>query len=110
MAPPASNCFEHECCRSNFPASAEIEEDPIKGNVTAIPYRKTTKMWSRFFPKTLYNGRARIEQAIGKLIRFTRVVLHCEMTAKHYASFVVPACAFIWTLLLTRPYCVVERF
>jgi transposase len=41
-----------------------------------------------FVPKVLYNGRARIEQAIGKLKRFKRIALRCEKTARNYDSFV----------------------
>jgi hypothetical protein len=31
-----------------------------------------------FFPKVLYKGRARIEQAVGKVKRFKRIALRCE--------------------------------
>jgi Transposase DDE domain len=48
-----------------------------------------------FFPKVLYKGRARIEQAVGKLKRFKRIALRCEKTARNYGSFVALACAFI---------------
>ena len=48
-----------------------------------------------FFAKTLYKGRARIEQAFGKLKRFKRVAMWCEKTALHYASFVALACSLI---------------
>lgn len=41
-----------------------------------------------FFPKALYKARARIEQAIGKLKRFTRIALRCEKTAQNCGSFV----------------------
>jgi transposase len=41
-----------------------------------------------FFPKGLYKGRARIEQAVGKLKRFKRIALRCEKTARNYGSFV----------------------
>ncbi|MGE3918654.1 MAG: transposase [Hyphomicrobiaceae bacterium] len=48
-----------------------------------------------FFPKALYRGRARIEQAVGKLKRFKRIALHCEKTTRNYASFVAIACSMI---------------
>jgi hypothetical protein len=35
-----------------------------------IPHRSNTKNKPNFYPKRLYRGRARIEQAIGKLKRF----------------------------------------
>jgi len=50
---------------------------------------------TRLFPKTLYKGRARIEQAMGKLKRFKRVALRCEKTAESYAAFVAFACTMI---------------
>ena len=48
-----------------------------------------------FFPKALYRGRARIEQAIGKLKRFKRIALRCEKTAANYAAPVAFACGLI---------------
>ncbi len=48
-----------------------------------------------FFPKALYKARARIEQAVGKLKRFKRIVLRCEKTAQNYGSFVALALGFI---------------
>jgi transposase len=43
----------------------------------------------------LYQARARIEQAVGKLKRFKRIALRCEKTAQNYASFVALALGFI---------------
>lgn len=40
-----------------------------------------------FFAKTLYKGRARIEQAVGKLKRFKRIALRCEKTKRTFASY-----------------------
>jgi hypothetical protein len=48
-----------------------------------------------FFPKILSNGRARIEQAVGKLKRFKRIALRCEKTARNYGSFIALALGFI---------------
>lgn len=42
-----------------------------------------------------YLGRARIEQAIGKLKRFKRIALRCEKTRRNFSSFVALAAAFI---------------
>jgi transposase len=61
----------------------------------AIPYRKNTVEKPAFFPKVLYKGRARIEQAVGKVKRFKRIALRCEKTARNFASLVALACAFI---------------
>ena len=61
----------------------------------AIPYRSNTKAIPTFFPKVLYKGRARIEQAVGKLKQFKRVALRCEKTARNYGSFVALALGFI---------------
>ncbi|WP_442916063.1 transposase [Lichenihabitans sp. Uapishka_5] len=43
----------------------------------------------------MYKGRARIEQAFGKLKRFKRVALRCEKTAKSFSSIVSLALGFI---------------
>jgi transposase len=66
-----------------------------RGICPAIPYRKNTVAKPAFFPKILYKGRARIEQAVGKVKRFKRIALRCEKTARNFASFVALACAFI---------------
>ena len=60
-----------------------------------IPYRDNTKQKPAFFARKLYAGRARIEQANGKLKRFKRVALRCEKTAQNFAAFVSLACTFI---------------
>ena len=64
-----------------------------RGICPAIPYRSNTKDIPVFFPKVLYKGRARIEQAVGK--RFKRIALRCEKTAQNYGSFVALALGFI---------------
>jgi transposase len=68
-----------------------------RGICPVIPYRVTTKGKPNFFPKTLYRGRARIEQTVGKLKRFKRVVLRCEKTARNFGSIVALALGFILT-------------
>ena len=65
-----------------------------RGICPVIPYRDGTAR-PAFFPRTLYKGRARVEQAIGKLKRFKRIALRCEKTAQNFAAFVSLACAFI---------------
>ena len=53
-----------------------------RGICPVIPYRSNAKDRPAFFPKALYRGRARIEQAIGKLKRFKRLALGREKTAE----------------------------
>lgn len=66
-----------------------------RGVCPVIPYRKNTKNVPPFFAAKLYAGRARIEQAFGKLKRFKRVAFRCEKTEQNYSSFVSFACAMI---------------
>jgi transposase len=66
-----------------------------RGIIPVIPHRSNTKNKPRFFPKRLYRGRARIEQAIGKLKRFKRIAMRCEKTAESFAAFVAFACGLI---------------
>ena len=60
-----------------------------------IPQRSNAQERQKFFPKTLYKGRARIEQAMGKLKRFKRVALRCEKTAESFSAIVAFACTLI---------------
>ncbi|MGI9438001.1 MAG: transposase [Geminicoccaceae bacterium] len=60
-----------------------------------IPYRACNKKIPKTFGKRLHRGRARVEQAIGKLKRFKRIVLRCEKTRRSFGSFVAIAVAFI---------------
>ncbi|MGI9487690.1 MAG: transposase [Geminicoccaceae bacterium] len=57
--------------------------------------QSTTKNIPKIFGKALYRGRARIEQAIGKLKRFKRIALRCEKTKQNFGSFAAIATAFI---------------
>ena len=66
-----------------------------RGICPVIPYRSNVANKPKFFPRVLYKGRARIEQAVGKLKRFKRIALRCEKTAGNYASLVAFACALI---------------
>lgn len=66
-----------------------------RGIVPVIPHRVNAKNRPAFFPRTLYKGRARIEQAMGKLKRFKRIALRCEKTAESYAALVAFACTMI---------------
>lgn len=66
-----------------------------RGTCPVIPYMSNARAPPRFFPKTLYRGRARIEQTVGKFKRFKRIALRCEKTARNFAAFVALALAFI---------------
>ena len=66
-----------------------------RGICPVIPYRSTTSGAPKFFPRTLYKGRARIEQTMGKLKRFKRIALRCEKTARNYRSIVAFAAGLI---------------
>jgi transposase len=87
--PPAALGDKGYDSKSNREAARE------RGICPAIPYRSNTKDIPTFFPKLLYKGRARIEQAVGKLKRFKRIALRCEKTAQNYGSFVALALGFI---------------
>ena len=63
--------------------------------VPVIPVRKITAHSPKYFLRILYKGRARIEQAVGKLKRFKRIALRCEKTAANFQSFVSFACGLI---------------
>jgi len=56
-----------------------------RGAVPVIPYRTNTKHIPKVFAKALYRGRARIEQAVGKLKRFKRIALRCEKIRRNFA-------------------------
>jgi transposase len=62
-----------------------------RGSFPVIPHKDNQKQKPAFFAKTLYKGRARIEQAVGKLKRFKRIALRCEKTMRNFASFVALA-------------------
>jgi len=66
-----------------------------RGIAPVIPHKSNAKEKPKFFPKALYRGRARVEQAVGKLKRFKRIALRCEKTKTNFLSFVALAAAFI---------------
>jgi len=78
-----------------YDARANRDAARKRGICPAIPYRSNAKDRPGFFPKILYKGRARIEQAVGKLKRFKRIALRCEKTAENYAALVAFACGLI---------------
>ena len=78
-----------------YDSAANRQTARQRGAVPVIPYRRNTKVIPKVFAKALYQGRARIEQAVGKLKRFKRFALRCEKTARNCRSFVALAAAFI---------------
>ena len=78
-----------------YDAQANRAAARARGTLPVIPYRSNVKNQPKFFPKTLYKLRARIEQMIGKAKRFKRLALRCEKTATNYASIVALVCVFI---------------
>ena len=66
-----------------------------RGAIPVIPHKANEKEKPAFFANMLYKGRARIEQAVGKIKRFKRVALRCEKTRRNFASFVALAAGFI---------------
>jgi transposase len=63
--------------------------------IPVIPHKANEKDKPGFFAKALYRGRARIEQAVGKLKRFKRVALRCEKTKRNFTAIVALAAAFL---------------
>lgn len=66
-----------------------------RGAIPVIPHKINEKEKPERFAKAIYKGRARIEQAVGKLKRFKRIALRCEKTKRNFASFVAIAASFI---------------
>jgi transposase len=66
-----------------------------RGAIPVIPPKANEKDKPAFFARALYKGRARIEQAVGKLKRFKRIALRCEKTKQNFASLVALAAGFV---------------
>jgi len=81
-----------------YESKANREAARSRSICPVIPFKTTAKSPPAFFPRALYRGRARIEQAVGKLKRFKRVALRCEKTAQNYGSLV----AFSLTMILVK--------
>lgn len=65
------------------------------GAIPVIPQKTNAATPAQHFARALYRGRARIEQAVGKLKRFKRIALRCEKTKVNFASFTALAIGFI---------------
>lgn len=78
-----------------YDSAANRQAARVRGAMPVIPLRRTARTIPRRFAKALYRGRARIEQAVGKLKRFKRIALRCEKTRRNFGSLVALAAAFI---------------
>jgi transposase len=66
-----------------------------RGITPVIPRKVDLKERGRFFPKTLYKLRVRIEQTMGKLKRFKRIALRDGKTTASYTAFISFACSMM---------------
>jgi hypothetical protein len=66
-----------------------------RGAVPVIPHRSNRKAIPARFARAPYRGRARIEQAVGKLRRLKRIAQGCEKTARNFRAFVAFAAALV---------------
>jgi transposase len=71
-----------------YPSAANRAAACAAGAVPVIPFRANEKNQPKVFARTLYKGRARVEQAFGRLKLFKRVALRCEKTARNFFSIV----------------------
>jgi transposase len=82
VQPRAAICDKGYASRANRAAAR------ARGIAPVIPHKSNEKDKPKFFAKTLYKARARIEQGMGRLKRFKRVALRCEKTARNFRSIV----------------------
>ncbi|WP_411037713.1 transposase [Shinella sp. BYT-45] len=77
-----------------YASKANRQAARSRGIIPVIPRKANEKGKPGFFVKAIYKGRARIEQAVGKLKRFKRVALRCEKTKRNFAAIVALAAGF----------------
>jgi transposase len=75
-------------CDKGYAGKANRAAARARGIAPVIPYKSNEKDKPKFFARTLYKARARIEQGIGRIKRFKRVALRCEKTARNFRSVV----------------------
>ncbi len=80
-------------CDKGYAGKANRAAARARGIAPVIPYKANEKDKPKFFARTLYKARARIEQGIGRIKRFKRVALRCEKTARNFRSIVSFAAA-----------------
>ncbi|SFA59840.1 Transposase DDE domain-containing protein [Paracoccus halophilus] len=78
-----------------YASKANRKAARVRGIIPVIPHNANEKNKPGLFAKAIYRGRARIEQAVGKLKRFKRVALRCEKTKRNFASIGALAAAFV---------------
>jgi transposase len=82
IQPRAAICDKGYASKANRAAARARRIAPV------IPHKSNEKDKPKFFARTLYKARARIEQGIGRIKRFKRVALRCEKTARNFRSIV----------------------
>lgn len=75
-------------CDKGYASKANRAAARARGIAPVIPHKSNEKDKPKFFAKTLYKARARIEQGMGRIKRFKRVALRCEKTARNFRSIV----------------------
>ncbi len=75
-------------CDKGYASKANRAAARARGIAPVIPHKSNEKDKPKFFARTLYKARARIEQGMGRLKRFKRVALRCEKTAQNSRSIV----------------------
>lgn len=75
-------------CDKGYASKANRAAARARGIAPVIPHKSNEKDKPKFFAKTLYKARARIEQSMGRIKRFKRVALRCEKTARNFRSIV----------------------
>ena len=75
-------------CDKGYASEANRAAARARGIAPVIPHKSNEKDKPKFFAKTLYKARARIEQGMGRIKRFKRVALRCEKTARNFRSIV----------------------
>jgi IS5 family transposase len=95
--PPAAVADKGYASKANRKAAR------VRGIIPVIPHKANEKNKPGFFAKAIYRGRARIEQAVGKLKRFKRVALRCERRSgtSHPSSLSQPRSS--WSNPSTQP-------
>ena len=75
-------------CDKGYASKANRAAARARGIAPVIPHKSNEKDKPKFFARTLYKARARIEQGMGRIKRFKRVALRCEKTARNFRSIV----------------------
>jgi transposase len=70
------------CSCKGYASKANRAAARARGIAPVIPQKSNENDKPKFFAKTLYKARARIEQGMGRIKRFKRVALRCEKSAQ----------------------------